>query len=265
MTKVSDKAETKKEKKEYLERKARLFEFEEKNFEKIVIMRATGEYWAVFGHSAIMLVNKIAPELRLRMLLKRDTDFGIKFKEGVVTFRNVDFYKAKLKESTYLEFEKETEDFVAYKLKQGITETEYDLLLRSKEIRKQKLDSLVTKAVPMPKLRAELTEALQLAHRLYVKHGNTFDREFLLKGLTDNIRKSHKIMLLLGRHEIEFEEAVKRIRQYLEFAVCDIWQVSELGIWPVEDATLLIAKVIEAQVALDSDAKMVRKTQERGY
>ncbi|MBQ6130637.1 hypothetical protein IJI72_03065 [Candidatus Saccharibacteria bacterium] len=248
------------EKKAYLERKEKLFRFEEGNFEKVVIVKGTGGYWSVFGHSAVILVNKIAPELKIRIALRRDTDFGTKFREGGVTFKNIGFYKAKLMESEYLVLEREMEDFIIYRLKQRVSETEYDLLLRSKEIRKQRLEEMITKAVPMPKLRMKLTEVFGTTYRLYVKHGNVFDREFLLRTLAEDVRKAHKVMLLIGRDEVNLDEGVKKIKQQLELAMCDIGQVAELGIWKVEDSTTVAILITEALVALDSDTKMVKKT-----
>ena len=248
------------EKKEYMERKEKLFRFEEGNFEKIVIIRGTGGYWSVFGHSAVILVNKIAPELKIRMALRRDSDFGTRFREGGVTFRNIGFYKSKLLESEYLVLEREMDDFIIYRLNQKVSETEYDLLLRSKEIRKQRLEEMIMKSVPMPKLRMKLTETFATTYRFYNKHGNVFDREFLLRTLAEDVRKAHKVMLLIGRDEVKLDEGVKKIKQQLELAMCDVGQVAELGIWTIEDATTLAILIVETLVALDSDAKMVKKT-----
>lgn len=251
------------ERKAYLERKEKLFKVEENNFEHVIFMRGTEGFYSVFGHSAVFLVNKIAPELKLRVGLKRDTDYGIKFPEGVVNLKNVGYYKARMEESSFLDFERENEDFVFFKLKKKVTDAEFDLLYRSKEIRKQKLEALINKSVPLPKVSMRMTETLKLTFRLYTKHSDALGRKFVVDKLTDSIRVAHKTLLLVGRGEINAKEGLKKIKVQLASSLCDIVQISELGLWPIGDCMSLATMITETLIELEREAKGIDKLLER--
>lgn len=247
----------KEERKEYLERKQKLLELEKENYARIIMMRATRGFWMTGGHSAVILVNKIAPELKIRIALRRDTDFGDKFKEGVTTFKNLGFYKEKLKLSEYVTLEKEEDDFIIYKLKRKISATEYDVLRRSKEIRRQKLEGMIVKSVPMPTLNAKLSEVLKLAFKFYGKHSDALLRAFVVDKLADEIRTAHKTFVLICREEIEAEAGLIKVKKILSYAMADVEQIVTLEGWSVEDCTVLAMAMIEAQLAVDTEMKIL--------
>ncbi|MBQ6605972.1 hypothetical protein IJH66_03315 [Candidatus Saccharibacteria bacterium] len=247
MAKRAETQADKMEKKAYLERKKKLFEFEKTNYGKIVFLRGTKGYWLVGGHSAIILVNKIAPEIKVRMALKRDTDFDIKFKEGVINLKNLGFYKERLDNSVYLERGEETEDYFFYKLKTRISEKEFDLLFRSKEIQRQKLQSMIEKSVPMPKLMRKMNDVLKLAYRIYLKRTDATRKNVIVPNLLEDIRIAHKTMLLVVRAEIDKREGLRKVRTRLELAMCDLIQIMELEVWTVEDCTMMAVMIIETK------------------
>ncbi|MBQ6605559.1 hypothetical protein IJH66_01090 [Candidatus Saccharibacteria bacterium] len=252
------------EKREYLERKKKLLAEEAENFQKIIFLRATKGYWMVGGHSAVILVNKLAKELKIRVTLKRDTDFDVKFPEGVVNLRNLDFYIQKLKESNYLEKEVErNESSVIFKLKEKVSETEYDLLLRSKEIRRQKLQSMIEKSVPMPKLNIRMTDVLKLTFRFYKKHSDSFARKFVVEQFAEDIRVAHKTMLLVFRGQVEPVEGIRKMKTRLELALCDLTQIISLEIWTIEDSTNMATSIIETELIADSELKRLVKQGKR--
>ena len=251
MPKRAETQEDRAEKKAYLLRKKKLFEFEKTNYGKIVFLRGTKGYYLVGGHSAIVLVNKIAPELKIRVALKRDTDFDIKFKEGVINLKNLGFYKEKLDNSVYLERGEETEDYFSYKLKEEISEKEFDLLYRSKEIRRQKLQNLIEKSVPMPKLNRKMTEVLKTAYRIYLKRTDAMKRGVIAPNFLEDIRVAHKIMLMVFRGQIVKEEGRRKMKGRLEMAMCDLVQIMELEVWTVEDCTVLAVMIVEVEMMID--------------
>ena len=247
------------EKKEYVDRKRKLVELEKENYDKLIFMRGTKGYYLVAGNSAVILVNKIAKELKIRVTLKRDTDFDVKFKDGVANFRNLDFYKERFAQSSYLDFEKETKDFVFYKLKKPITTEEFDLLKHSKEIRKKKLESLIVKSVPMPGLNMKLTDAFSLTYKFYRKNSDAFSRAFIVGKLAEEMRTAHKTMLLISRDEMDFMVGIEQIRKLLSYVICDINQIMALEIWSIEDCTTLSISVIECVLQLDREVASYKK------
>ncbi len=243
------------EKQAYLERKEKLLTLEKGNWERIIFMRGTGGYWMLAGHSAVIFANQVAPELKIRVVLRKDTDFDHKSKEGVILLKNVEFYKTRLLNSGQAELEKAEENFILCRLKRKMSETEYDLLRRSKEIRRQKLEGMILKNSPMPKLNQGLTDTLKLTYKFYNKHSEKIERGFILDKLVDSVRMAHKAMLLAAREETPREEALKRIKRELSMALCDLQQVSLLEIWSVEDCTTLSIKIIETIVLVEEEEK----------
>ena len=262
-SKAEREAEIKREKeakKAYLERKKELLKTEAENFDKIIFLRGTKGYWLVGGHSGVILANKLAPELKIRVALKRDTDFDVKFSEGIINLRNLDFYTERLKNSNYIQKEIErNEDSIIFKLKEKISDTEYDLLVRSKEIRRQKLQSMIEKSMPMPKLKVRMTDVLKLTYRFYKKHSDAISRSFVVEKLAEDVRIAHKTMLMVFRSQLEPKEGVKKIKARLELAVCDLTQIIELNIWTVENCTTLATMMIETILVADGEMKRLEK------
>ncbi|MBQ3294631.1 hypothetical protein IJG98_02805 [Candidatus Saccharibacteria bacterium] len=257
---ATDKQAIKEERKEYLERKQKLLALEKENYARIIMMRATRGFWMTGGHSAVILVNKIAPELKIRIALRRDTDFGDKFKEGVTTFKNLGFYKEKLKLSEYVKLEKEEDDFIVYKLVKKISAAEYDVLLRSKEIRRQKLDGMIVKSIPMPTLNVKLSEVLRLTFKFYSKHSDALLRAFIVEKLADEIRTAHKTFVLICREEIGAMAGLLKVKKILSYALADVEQIVTLEGWSVEDCTVLAMAIIEASMAVDTEVKILNNT-----
>lgn len=254
---TTDKQAIKEERQKYLERKKKLFELEKENYNRIIMMRGTRGFWMTGGHSAVILVNKIAPELKIRIALRRDTDFGEKFKEGVTTFKNLGFYKEKLKLSEYVKLEKEEDDFIFYKLVKKISATEYDVLKRSKEIRRQKLEGMIIKSVPMPTLNTKLSEVLRLTFKFYSKHSDALLRGFVVDKLADEIRMAHKTFVLICREEIAAETGLHKVKKLLSYAMADVEQIVTLEGWSVEDCTVLAMAMIEAIMVVDTETKIL--------
>lgn len=252
-----DKQVIKEERRAYLERKKKLFELERENYNHVIMMRGTQGFWMTGGHSAVILVNKVAPELKIRIALRRDTDFGEKFKEGVTTFKNLGFYKEKLKLSECVKLEKEEGDFIFYKLARKISVTEYDVLRRSKEIRRQKLEGMIVKSVPMPTLNAKLSEVLRLTFKFYSKHSDALLRGFIVDKLADEIRTAHKTFVLICREEVGAMAGLLKVKKILSFALADVEQIVTLEGWSVEDCTVLATAIIEATMALDTEMKIL--------
>ena len=249
------------ERKEYFERKKKLAEVEKNNFERIIIMRATRGYWMAGGHTAIILANKVAPVLKLRVAIRKDTDFDVKFKHGIIVFRNVDFYKRKFDGADFLTLEKETEDFISYRLKERVPEEEYELLAKAREVRRQKLESMIVKSIPMPKLHMRMTEVLKTTYKFYQKRTDVAARAFIVDKFADEIRTAHKMMIMICREEMGATEGLMKMKALLNRALCDMNQIEALEIWTVENCTLLATMMVETLMSIETERK---KAEARG-
>ena len=146
----------------YFARKRKLYEFEKTNNSKIVFIRGTKGFWITGGHSAVILANKIGKELNLRIVLKNDSDFDLKFKEGIFPVKNVEFYRDVLKRSIYLTPGEFKHDSFSFNLKEPISDAELSTLLESKELMRKKLKAEIEKSLPLPRANVGLRDVLRL-------------------------------------------------------------------------------------------------------
>ena len=239
----------------YFARKRKLYEFEKTNNSKIVFIRGTKGFWITGGHSAVIFANKIAKELNLRVNLKNDSDFDLKFKEGLFAVKNVEFYREVLKRSIYLEPGEFKEDSFSFKLKEPVSEAELGVLLETKEIIRKKLKAEIEKMLPLPKASVTLKDILRLTYSLYRKTPEPRAREIILTDYVKVIQKADFYMRLITRENLELEAGVKKIKSNLEVALCMLLQILDLEIWNPEKVGVLSTLIVEANLAMDLELK----------
>lgn len=255
----SEKTQKRKEREEYYVRKEKLVELEKKNYDRIIFLRATGGFWIVGGHSAVILANKIGKELKIRVPLKKDTDFDHRFKEGKVSVKNLDYYKRMLVGSKVATIVSEDGDMLVFELTRKIGNEEYELLANMKELRRQQLEKEILKTVPMPRSHMHMTEALRAAFRIYSKYTDKNAKEVFGLKLMDEMRTAHKIFLLMCMNEVPLKAGLEKIRASLTRALASVTQMAELDLWTVEDATAVSTAIVETKGSLEREEKMVVK------
>ena len=248
-----------KERERYYARKEKLVALEAKNFDKVVFMRGMGGFWVVLGHSAVILANKVAPALKLRVPLKKDTDYRFKSKEGVIAVKNLGFYKTVLADSSLTKLKTETEDRLTFELKEKLSAEMYDLVLHEQEIKRQQIANSILKAVPMPKTNMRLNDALKLGYKMYCEYSDTICREMFAGKLMDELRAASKIFILVCRENLPFETGVNEIERKLNQAAASLALISEMGLWNTEKSMSLAGLIAEALAELAAERKMVEK------
>ena len=252
-------SEKRKERAEYYARKEKLVETEKENYDKIIFLKGTGGFWIVGGHSAVILANKIGKELKIRVPLKRDTDFDFRFKEGKVAVKNLTYYRQVLVGSKMAKRASDTEEMKVFKLARKVGAEEYELLANMKELRRQQLEKEILKSVSMPKSHMHLTEALRVAFKTYSKYTDKNAKEVFGMKLMDEMRTAHKVFLLMCMNEIPLRAGLVKIRAALTRVLAGVTQMSELDIWTVEDATAVAGAVVEAMRAMEGEERMAEK------
>ena len=247
------------EREKYYLRKEKLFELEKQNYSRIIFVKATGGFWVVGGHSAVILANKLAKELKIRVPLKRDTDFSTRFKEGKVSVKNLGYYKRELVDGKLATIEKETSEWLIFKLKKRVLVKEYELLAKMKELRRQQLEQEILKTVPMPKSHMHLTDALRTAFRAYGKYTDKNAKDVFGAKLMDELRTAHKVFLLTCMSELPLEAGLKKINEELTRALAGVVQIAELDLWTIEDVATVATSIVEAKASLSAEEKMVNK------
>lgn len=234
------------DKNEYLKRKQKMLEFEAKNYDKIMFFRGTQGYFMAGGHSAVLLAYKIAPELKLRPRMKLDADYGKKFKEGVISVKQIDFYRQRLSESSYLEFVKQTQDALVFRFKQPITEEEYDLLENTESIARQKLLDMVAKTSPFPKLYVRLVSVAETTYRLHHKHPDKIAMDYITSDIAGMGRRALETYLEMARGECTELDGLKEISSLTSKMSIKMVLVSEMKLWTREECARAADEIVGA-------------------
>lgn len=252
------------ERAEYYVRKEKLIALEGNNYDKIMFARGMGGFWLVAGHSAVILANKVAPILKIRIPLKKDTDYHFKSKEGIVAVKNIGFYKAALKDSSLTKLESGTSDLLTFELKEKLTPGAYEIILHEQEIKRQQVENSILKAVPMPKTRAKLSNTIKLGFKLYSEQSDALSREVFADKMMDELRTAEKVFILVCRENLPFETGINEAERKLNYAAASLAQISEIGIWNVEKCVSLAGLIAETLAELDAERKMVKKMVDAG-
>lgn len=264
MTKEVKKTTKVAERAEYYVRKEKLIASEKDNFDKIVFMRGMGGFWVVMGHSAVILANRVAPAMKIRVPLKKDTDYRFKSKEGVVAVKNLGFYKTALADSSLTKLGKETGDAVTFVLKEKLTAEMYELVLHEQEIKRQQIVNSILKSVPMPKTNIKLKDTLKLGYKMYCEYSDTFCREIFAGKLVEELRAADKIFILACRDVLPFEAAMDEVEKNLNRAAASLAQISEMGLWNTEKCMSLAGLIAETLAEIEGERKMVYKLARTG-
>ena len=259
----SEMSEKRKERAEYYTRKEKLVAIEKENYDKIIFVKGTGGFWIVGGHSAVILANKIGKELKIRVPLKKDTDFDFRFKEGKVAVKNLPYYKRELVGGKMATIASEDDDFVVFELKRKVGKEEYEILAQAKELRRQQLEKEILKSVPMPRSHLHMTEALRVAFRTYSKYTDKNAKEVFGAKLMDEIRVADKIFLLVCMGEIPLKSGLEKIRVELTRALASVTQMAELDLWTIEDAIAVSAAIAETKMSLEREEVVAMKLMEK--
>jgi len=243
------------EKNAYLERKKKLVELEEKNYDKIILLKGTDGYWLFGGHSAVILAYKVADKTKIRVGIKRDTDFDYKFKEGIISVQNVLFYVEELKKSPLIKSCRKTDQSYIFTLKNKISEAEYKLLAKSPELKRQKLENMIVKSHPMPQVNMKVEDVMKTAARLYRKYTDPAGRDLITKRFFEQTRVAHKIILLIARGDMDKKAGLTKVEAMLSGMMADVMQISILEFWSVGDCTAISAQIIEATKAIELEKK----------
>ncbi|MBQ8984879.1 hypothetical protein IJ098_03440 [Candidatus Saccharibacteria bacterium] len=251
------------EKEAYLARKMKMLPLERRNYSKITFFRATGGFYVAGGHSAIILYNKIAPELGLKARLKRDRDFGARFDEGVISVKNPNFYKNKLLESVYIREVVEGKDSFSFLLKKAMPKEEFSLLMEMENIKREKLLNLVSSSSAMPKLYTMLRDVVKLTYSLARKNTEPIASDIYIKKLVNATRDALEWFLIGARKEANIVTALDKAERSLFSALRQLIIIESAGIVHIEDCSRVGMAISNAMTQLTVERKN-KERQENG-
>ena len=171
--------------------KKKIIEWEKTNQDHIAVYLAKGDWWKMGDNSAHMFVggeymNRLGMNCRLRV----DTDFGAKFKDGIVSFRDLDRFKKGMV-GLGCKVEKETENTLTLLLPRKFSKTELEAARVQQKKDMAELSKIVMPRNICPDLYHKLTlmhkDILQIAEGLKTKGKRLVYYDFFGKAMHDEM------------------------------------------------------------------------------
>lgn len=148
------------ERKAYKAVKAKVFEFEKTNRDRIVVIR-NGSWYKIGGNSLIFYMNYVGKRLKLSAAPKKDTDFHSEFPEGVLSFRDLDALEERLKK-VKIHLSNFEDGWRSYALGFKVSDAELKKMTQEVELQRGKLNRVMMPVSSYPDLYARLRYSVKL-------------------------------------------------------------------------------------------------------
>lgn len=222
--------------KRFEEAKKRAFEMEKGNNDKLIVFIAKGGWYKMGGRSALIYYHTLAKRLGLKPQLNPDTDFFSKFKEGIVSIRDIDTLRKnlwKLKISKNTKLSTENGELVVFDLGYKISEEDFEIMMKSEETRKKKINKMILPKVVMPQAHAE---SLALSKALYshCRKMNKVDRELFSTEIFGHIRRIYTAIHYVSKGVGNEQKILREAGAEVVKLKCMINMMGELSVWSLD-------------------------------
>lgn len=250
--------------KAYNEAKVRVMEFESTNFEYLMLMRSTNDFYKMFGNSALFYAYRIAPELNLTANLQFDADFTVKSEVGFVPIKNVAKLATQLKKLKIVKVKTDdkTGNFLLFKVPWRFTEEEIKRLAEDNDHKVRNFNRLVMTNNTVPVLFLTL-EDLQKALYENVRRMGPVERDLFGIALGRQAMELICKYFRLANGKLEEEECFVAIRGGIDEIKYQVKAIADLKIWTPKVCGRIGDIIVRAQEILASELRRVQREKRR--
>ena len=240
----------------YSENKHTVMQFEKTNYEHLVLVRSTNNFYKLFGHSALFYAHSIAPKLNLKANLQTDGDFATKSDVGFISIREPE----KLTEAlTTIGIKKvktndQTGNFLLYKLPWTFTENEVAEFIEDNHFKMRSFNHVVLVDNIIPVLFIQLEELLKAIYENVRGMGGPVERETF--GY-DAIRIANEMVhsyLDLANGKTDKLTCLKKLKIKLSFLKYQTKIITDLKIWQPKVCARIGDIIIKVQEIIDRES-----------
>lgn len=258
---VADMKEIRAAQSAYEKRKKWVKEFEPTNYTKIVLFRSVpskkdkeGAWFKMAGHSLEIYVGKLAPRLNLKPRVTTDTDYHNKFREGIVSVRDIDGFEKRMENlKIYRDRKKSTDGIMIFNLGYEVSEEDLRVLRKADETRKKRLNDVVYTKLIAPEVNTGLLEVMRTLKFKYEKMPVT-DREFLGKAMLEHARRATLYYMMAAKGAVSVESGLKTIVREVDTLQCYNSLAGEFGVMELSTCTRLLDELIKVRRIANSRA-----------
>lgn len=167
----------------YNRNKKFLIDFEKTNYDFIILLKSTNDFWKMVGHSALFYAFSVAPKLNLTANLKTDGDYNFKSAEGIISIRDSQKLTAAFKTLDIKAHpsRKFSDDFIIFKLPWTFSEDQLAEMIDHQNQNLRHFNQLVMVDNTCPVLFLQLEELLKVVYENIRILPNQIGREAKIK------------------------------------------------------------------------------------
>lgn len=238
--------------------KAEVFEMEKENHNKLIAFISRNNWYKLGGHSALIYYHRLAKRMDLNPRLNPDTDFFSRFKEGIVSIRNIETLEKNLKQIKIYRNSKLTKpgELYVFDLGYSISDEDLDLMYKDEEIRRKKLNQMVIPKVALPEVYVKMWTVTKMCYEQY-RQMNAVDRQMLGEPINEQILRMQKCFILMANGNRGEVLALKEILVAEEEIKCMVKMTMELKVWSIEGTLRITQELVELERLVRSALKML--------
>lgn len=245
----------------YREQKKWIKILERFNYQYIIIAYMDNGFWAVHGHSAMILNYKICAKTAWQPRLSYDNDPFSRMSEGKIVVKAFDSLRTLLENSYYVEkLLVERRDLLIFELKKKISKTEYEEIKEQREKMMRAVEEAVSEVRVMPRLKMQLVETFELAfhyanHPTAVKNGTSVARRLVFY-LDEAVRE---LYIVLKTHRSTLE-GLERIETSIIAAQAELMLIGQLRVWSEKEVADVGFRIAECMKYLLIERKRAEQS-----
>lgn len=243
----------------YAKNKSYVLEFEKTNYDYLLLMRSTNNFYKLFGHSALYYTYSLAPKLNLAAHLQEDKDFTNKSSEGFISIKN----PAKLAEALQtlniksVKTKNQTGDFLLFKFPWTFTEKQITDMNEQNLINLQKFNHIVLVDNAIPVLFIALEELLKALYENIRGMSNPVEKETFGYQLIDRTTKMNHAYLDLTNGHISKLNCLKTIKENLKYVKYHTKLLTDLKIWTPKTCARIGETIIKISDIVEHELKNI--------
>ncbi len=245
----------------YNQNKKFLTEFEKTNFEFLVLLKSTNDFYKFIGHSALFYALNIAPRLNLAANLISDGDYAHKSTGGIVSVRNPEKLAEVLKTLGIKQLtpRKNPDDFLLFKLPWAFTEAQLADMQDRQNQSLRHFNQLVMVDNSVPVLFLQLEELLKAIYENVRTMKSQIERDSFGYPLLTTVNRMNCTYFDLTNGRINHENCLISLKSDLTLVKYQTKLIADLKIWTPKTTIRIAEIVIKIIDILDRESKTNRK------
>lgn len=213
----------------YEKTKEKVWNYEKRNREKLIIFRSTNGWWKIGGVSALAYKNALAPRLGKDPILRDDMDFYSIFADGIISIPNIDIFKKEVSELG-LKISHETEEWISFDLNWKISKSELNRWREAEKAKRDKLGKMIMPKVMDPNLWVEIVTMARIVYE-NIRKENPIVREYHGRRILRETDKIVETYVRMSNGAIDAEEALRLILDSANELTVMMIMIVEMGLW----------------------------------